>query len=616
MTNFAQQFVKTDEGLEAFEHVVTTYLIESNTPFSLMVYLRLKHNGWEDLLSIEADPYHSLTDFDFANKQQILALFSKAPFLPLERDTRKAAMEKFIEAEVACYETNERFSNILEGVNPVMASILHNAKRKISKILGDCPKSSELSFKFGPGASFSVGGNNTTSYRKLGEIPETTYQAQKHAVELLGSCPSYSSLHSVEAEGDTMQIVQGSRLSFVKKNAKTDRPICIEPLLNAVMQKGIGLLISKALKKAGNDIKTGQQRNARLARLGSVTGHLATIDLKSASDMIAWAFVFFMMPKDWFDLADDVRSHYYTIEDNWYQFQKFSSMGNGFTFELETLLFLTLARATCEELGEPVDQVAVYGDDIIIPTKAAELLCEVLGFCGFQVNHDKSFLHGPFRESCGFDAFLGKDVRPMYIRNELSPFTWYLALNAWTRKGFNEVWPKTRKAMYKALPSQFRKFHGPDDGTDGHIVLSSAELMRINRWLTPYRSFKFSPKKIKVASNDEHYHVNALYEIQGRNDGVKLEVPIFHSHFDPKKRSKTLHKEKMWVREDSKVTSITKKVMPTVGPPEKGFRPVWTYTIDVNEGVPVLDEFGNFNLRGMYFVKSTKQMWDPVKISL
>jgi hypothetical protein len=98
-------------------------------------------------------------------------------------------------------------------------------------------------------------------------------------------------------------------------------------------------------------------------------------------------------------------------------------MGNGFTFELESLIFYAVVKATCEEMGlndfEINRSVAVYGDDIIVPRAVAPQLYERLTLFGFAVNEDKSFTKGFFFESCGADYYDGHDVRPFFLRRDI-----------------------------------------------------------------------------------------------------------------------------------------------------------------------------------------------------
>jgi hypothetical protein len=92
------------------------------------------------------------------------------------------------------------------------------------------------------------------------------------------------------------------------------------------------------------------------------------------------------------------------------KYAKFSSMGNGATFCIETLLF----AAACYAVGSK--EFSVYGDDVIIETELFEAYKALTGFLGFTINEEKSFTSGPFRESCGGDYYDGIDVTPVYIR--------------------------------------------------------------------------------------------------------------------------------------------------------------------------------------------------------
>jgi hypothetical protein len=91
-------------------------------------------------------------------------------------------------------------------------------------------------------------------------------------------------------------------------------------------------------------------------------------------------------------------------------------MGNGYTFELETLIFLSLALAYAHIHGEEVDRITVYGDDIIVPSTMASGFCGLLQELGFTPNSKKSYWTGPFRESCGKHYFSGYEITPFYVK--------------------------------------------------------------------------------------------------------------------------------------------------------------------------------------------------------
>jgi hypothetical protein len=94
-------------------------------------------------------------------------------------------------------------------------------------------------------------------------------------------------------------------------------------------------------------------------------------------------------------------------------------MGNGFTFELESLIFYATALAVHEYLGIN-EVISVYGDDVILSSSGYHLFSEFSGFLGFIVNPSKSFFEGPFRESCGSHYYSGVDCKPVFLKERLS----------------------------------------------------------------------------------------------------------------------------------------------------------------------------------------------------
>jgi hypothetical protein len=104
--------------------------------------------------------------------------------------------------------------------------------------------------------------------------------------------------------------------------------------------------------------------------------------------------------------------------ETWTRWEKYSTMGNGFTFELETLLFLALALHVCGCLGLETKNVSVFGDDVIIPKKAYPLFKELSTLIGFTVNSKKSHADDRFRESCGVHYYEQCDTKPLYIKTD------------------------------------------------------------------------------------------------------------------------------------------------------------------------------------------------------
>lgn len=335
--------------------------------------------------------------------------------------------QRFKAAEDLCASTNQRLQHatppdLNKGLIGVDA-VIHTAQRKIEHVLGRFSWNAAYS-----GMSFTTGAS-TSLPRRFG------HQAYKYSsklestfnnLDLATTCVTLSPLWNgrpLFAEGPCdrpeIGVVDGNKLISVPKNYKTDRTIAIEPSLNMYVQKGIGVLIRRKLRKVGIDLNHGQQTNRDLAKFASVTGHLATVDLSMASDTVSLELVRLLLPADWCSALEQCRAPYGVLPSGQrILYRKFSSMGNGYTFELESLLFWALCSAATELLGLSTSLVSVYGDDLIVPTLATPLLYDVLSYCGFKVNESKSFVSGAFRESCGKHYLNGVDVSPFYVKSE------------------------------------------------------------------------------------------------------------------------------------------------------------------------------------------------------
>lgn len=189
-----------------------------------------------------------------------------------------------------------------------------------------------------------------------------------------------------------VEFTRGSRFSTVPKNNEAARPINLEPFGNIVTQRSCGLYIKKVLRQSvGVNLDTlADLHGARIKDM-----RYATVDLKNASDAVSLALCEFLLPQSFYKRITAYRSPMVLGFDNHYHItRKVSSMGNGFTFELMTLIL----TAVCRTLDP---SATVFGDDIIIKATAAPRLYQLLNSVGFVVNEDKSFTSGPFRESCG-----------------------------------------------------------------------------------------------------------------------------------------------------------------------------------------------------------------------
>jgi len=116
-----------------------------------------------------------------------------------------------------------------------------------------------------------------------------------------------------------------------------------------------------------------------MSRLASINDDFVTVDLSMASDTVAYNAVGWLFPIQWFKFLCDVRSPKGAGFGQHFKYAKFSSMGNGATFGVETLIFAALCKSTGAE------EFAVYGDDIVIHKRHYPLLHKLLAF--FRVLH-------------------------------------------------------------------------------------------------------------------------------------------------------------------------------------------------------------------------------------
>lgn len=387
---------------------------------------------------------------------------------------RQAAIRKWLGVE----ERNTATSNLLEmedqlkytfiGVHSA-DTLLKTASRVVREVLGDNP-SLDVAY-----AAFS-GGASTSRQRKQGHP----------ALKFLGRVDSTREAWSVAdcllrgtrflahiSTGLEPRMVPGSSLFTVPKNSDIDRVACKEPDINVFFQKMFGNQIRFLLRRRGINLND-QSINGRLALLASIDGSLATLDLSAASDSVTTPLVRRLLPPGWFYYLDHFRVKETNIDGVAHSLNMFSSMGNGFTFELESLLFYALARSICYHFGVR-GKIGVYGDDIIVPTSAAGPLCALLTVVGFQTNSEKSFVEGPFRESCGAYYHAGINVKPFFLKAPIRKVSDLIKvlnqLASWASRLGNVVDPS-----YGAIHERFARFV-PEELWGGQDLTSITSLV-------------------------------------------------------------------------------------------------------------------------------------------
>lgn len=443
----AKFVISRDRSLVAGSKVLDLYcqfLEVINTPVALGVYLQLRAGEFDAVAARRIEP-RNYTDWKaFRNDYQAVSGLRKADFLRTTVNRREAATVKFWDSEKKCRDTNERFRALADLDPAALMALemdhaweftrLEKARLLIRTILSDRLPTS-LDYRFGPGVT-SLVKRGVTLPKKYASSVDVTPELYGYWRDITG--PRWAS------HVRNVDVVAGSSISFVPKDATTDRTIAVEPHINIYAQLGVGGALRRRFRK-WVDLDNGQDFNRFLASHAQ-EWRLATTDLSSASDTIARELVRYLLPGNWWELMETVRSHRFTLNGLEHRFEKFSSMGNGFTFELESIIFYALARAT----GSHPKLTTVYGDDIITESRCAEDLHRLLAFCGFEVNRNKSYSDGSFYESCGEDYFDGKPVRPFFLK-KLGPQTVFQFANQVRR------WSGSQIGRYRFSDARFKR---------------------------------------------------------------------------------------------------------------------------------------------------------------
>lgn len=510
----------------ALASVVDSFLVDLDSPRSLTVKVLIDHGEWDQIANLRADPAHYLNADAYYRAAAATELLRKCQDIDTTVDRMEAAVQGWWQSERDCCRTNVKLAPFLyngpfeDPRDLIWHDFLAEVRGWITGVLGKLPDTLDL--KFGPGATFSDKGRHSTVCHKMSSRPSVTRDCKPIAEHVLkGTAWERARIAAINEwpsgvpYDGYVDIVDGNRFTTALKNALTHRGISIEASENICCQLPVGGEMRDRLRRVGIDLEEGQAVHRQIACEASKTGHYATLDLSSASDTVCRNLVQLLLPEDWHALLASLRSYrtYFSGKElyalikcihphdepeewlassyirryhageagdlgedaygRWFYLEKFSSMGNGFTFELETLIFLGLAVVTAKKLGvraEPGVDIYVYGDDIIVPVEVAVPLTKVLRWCGFTLNERKSFITGPFRESCGGDYFNGHDVRPYYMKEFPNDAASWISMangirrvaSADNRSGFDRL--PLKRSWFRALgniPSHIRRLRGP-----------------------------------------------------------------------------------------------------------------------------------------------------------
>jgi hypothetical protein len=283
----------------------------------------------------------------------------------------------------------------------------------------------EWRFRHGPGVvADAPSGSNKYCWRNWSERLDSAYP--------IADCGyhSYSSWADDAGRREIGSVDPASRLICVPKTIERPRLIAAEPSEHQWCQQNAWHYFCSRVRDTwiGSFVRFRDQTlNQDLCMEGSRTGSLVTLDLSSASDRVTCRAVgsLFRCNPHLLKCLAASRTHFVDLPDGRrHKLRKFATMGNAVTFPVQSLMFLSVCLAAVlskrrlavntKNIMDQIGQVAVFGDDLVIPEDCRELVIRGLEHLLFKVNFHKSFWNGKFRESCGVDAFRGIPVTPVY----------------------------------------------------------------------------------------------------------------------------------------------------------------------------------------------------------
>lgn len=553
----------SENALDSYGKVLKSVLATTDHPDCPKLLGHLRARNFALLLEWAERPaqmYHGTTLYFV--EAQLKSLIKKYPFSEAEIpgiNPEGAALKKFLSAEHRCKWVNRKRRLIRRRIDKYAQEWAY-AREYVWKTLGETPDLPSIFAQcdFTSGASVGVHGNATNLPRKLYAsdwsvspfaLPLAApslwsndqirdFILEGHVFPRKGEFVCYDKQAFEQAVLDKCVATSYNKIGFVPKTAKSARTIAVEPILNGWLQKGIDQELRGKLKRRGLDL-SDQTLNRRMARSGSEGGidPYVTLDLSSASDSIATEFVRDLLPPEWFELLDATRSHSFLLPGEVVpsRYEKFCSMGNGFCFPLQSLLFAAICYAANRMCRSPFEDdmpsrkfawhdFSVYGDDIIIRQSSALYCIELLREVGFRVNEEKSFIVGPFRESCGADWHLGQDVRPVVFDTPLVSVTDVISLhNSTLRSPRTEAFfDSTRQVLRAMSPKKYWR-PGREPGENAFSVpLDLAVTSPYVKWdkelsLWEWREIDAKPVKDDIPNGAAYYFAVLTRFLQGAN---------------------------------------------------------------------------------------------------
>jgi len=436
-------------------------------------------------------------------------------------DRRASALATWLECNALCRDMNLNFPEFKTREGQPMSSltldVLQRAQKWLTDVLGALdarlanPGEVACLGEIGPGSA--IGSKHNDLLAKLFEnriiAPTETALYLWHV--LTGSDKTLQDADRLNSHeyGPPVAIKGAAKWASAPKDCVTDRPTVTPTTLGSFLTRSLGIALEGELDRLGFSVDTQPDRQRELARLGSLDETVgqwwrpATVDSTSASDtqyMALHSYLLLGCPNIWraicatregvisipvsvlgrvVALSDCgltplalhglhvVDDHLIDNEDPHVKVHMTGGMGCGFTFPLQTFTYLALAIGLMDIREVPVHaypcgfrmrMLGVFGDDVALPEVVAAEYVGILKELGMLPNEAKTYLSGPFKESCGTDWFRGLDIRGVYckqLNSDADKVSLFNRLVDWSTTWDMPI-HGTLKALLDAIPESHR----------------------------------------------------------------------------------------------------------------------------------------------------------------
>lgn len=346
------------------------------------------------------------------------------------------------------------------------------------------------------------------------------------------------------------ETLESARLCAVLKDTWAWRLITIESCVKAFNQQLCRSAMLECLAKCGDtrhlhltDVRfedgipyDGQLSQQLRALHGSKGANgegdilqQCTIDQKDASDWIGVLQVEDVFPANVYQALASCRS-YYVVQKGFENLpvvqRSFAGMGNACTFVVQSIMFWVTLESLRRVTGLP-GQIHVYGDDIICPSGMLHIAdgFGLMKSLGWKINQKKSFfaVDGRFRESCGAQAYNGRDVTLVRFHGYDVNIIEECMGAARKIEQVEKHWPTLAAAMLDTCTDRIRNYAGAPKGTvdvDCPFLPRTVEkFQRTSRWnrslcRLEYETWGLEPQVVTTRAADPGYLFASLLDVR------------------------------------------------------------------------------------------------------